>query len=279
MNHVWYYLSEGVLDDKTEGPISEQEFVELLKAGKISLKSQVSSPTRTRGKWHQVQSLSSLVRVVNEGKQEREQRREQEKQEKQRALMVVAQEQAQRRAEEQSRVAHFSDCQDMAAVHNIEQKVRPILTQQEVLEYIAVQRTFLILNPIPDGVVVTNRRLIFYRPKFFGAYEFQDYLWLDLFDAHFKQGYLGATFWARHVSGRLVQMDWLPREAVQRLYRIAQEREEQARWARHNLNLQTLRAGAAQVNVQTNNSFSLSSAPPPHVVDAEIIESKPRHGE
>ncbi len=42
--------------------------------------------------------------------------------------------------------------------------------------------------------------------------------------------------------------------------RLAQEREEQARLARYQLHVDTMRAGAAQVNVQTNVP---SAAPAP----------------
>jgi hypothetical protein len=94
--------------------------------------------------------------------------------------------------------------------------------------------------------------LIFFRPKLFGRFEFQDYLWYDLFNAHLQQNMFGSVFSAQHVRGMFVSMDYLSKQAAQTLYRIAQEREESARLARHQVNLDTLRAGAAQVNVQTN---------------------------
>lgn len=47
-------------------------------------------------------------------------------------------------------------------------------------------------------------------------------------------------------------MDYLSKESAVALYRIAQEREEQARAARYQLHVDTIRAGASQVNIQTN---------------------------
>lgn len=60
---------------------------------------------------------------------------------------------------------------------------------------------------------------------------------------------MGAVFSAQHVNGQKMSMDYLPKESAQALYRIAQEREEQARLHRQQLHIDQARAGAMQINV------------------------------
>lgn len=122
------------------------------------------------------------------------------------------------------------------------------MTASEQITYIAVQQKPLV-NITPDAVIATSRRLIFYRAKLLGRFEFQDFHWFDVGNAHLQQNLFGAVFTCRHTSGTILSMDYLPKEAAQALYRIAQETEERARVARHNLHLDTLRAGAANVNI------------------------------
>jgi hypothetical protein len=126
--------------------------------------------------------------------------------------------------------------------------VQGILTTSESIQLIVVQEKPLV-NVSPDAVIVTNRRMIFYHPKLLGRFEFNDYLLIDLRNAHVKQGMMGSTFTAQHVSGRLLNMDWLPKAAAQRLYRLSQELEERARQSRIEMDLEYRRAGATNINI------------------------------
>jgi len=276
-DHQWYYFSDDFLgNSEMIGPIAESEFAALARSGKLALTTKVSSPTRTPSAWHELRQVPGLLKLLQEGESERKQAKEAAAAEQARrkqaagaARQARADEQVARIAEENARVAQFSHCQDVALVRSIEERVRAVLTSQETIQYIAVQEKPLV-NIAPDGIVVTERRLIFYRPKLLGRFEFQDYLWFDLHNAHFKQNLLGATFWAQHVSGQTITMDYLPKGAAEFLYRIAQEREEQARLRRHNLQMETMRAGATNVNVQTNVP---ATQPAPTPVSAIAVAS------
>lgn len=123
-------------------------------------------------------------------------------------------------------------------------------------------------------MIATNRRLIFFRSKLLGRFEFQDYLWFDLSNAHVQQNLLGSVFTARHVSGHVLTMDYLPKESANALYRLAQEREEQARLARHQLHVDTMRAGAAQVNVQTTIPAAAPAMPAPASPAADDVVAR-----
>jgi hypothetical protein len=259
-----------LLGTSTEvGPISEKQLVDLARSGRLKLETFVSSPTRTQGNWLRVQQIPGLVQNIQAGESERRLAKQQQEQKAAAARDAMA---AQREAERQQQaaanalqaqqLAQVSDCQDINVVNGIFQKVQGILTSNEQLQFIAVQQK-PVLNISPDAVIATSKRLIFFRPKVLGRFEFEDYQWFDLFNAHLKQGMLGSTFPARHVSGQIVSMDYLSKTGAQMMYRLAQEREEQARLTRHQLHVDTIRAGAMQVNVGQPITAPVQGVPTP----------------
>jgi hypothetical protein len=64
-------------------------------------------------------------------------------------------------------------------------------------------------------------------------------------------------------------MEWLPKGPAIKLYRIAQEMEEEARRARIQLDMELRRAGASQVNVST----APPPPPPAPIFEARVVES------
>lgn len=244
------------------GPIEETEILALAMQGKLKRDSLVRSPTRTNDNWFTLTQIAGLNKALEDGEKARQAAKEAETQKKaaakQEAADVRAAQTAERTGQQQAahqqlaaRASQVSHHPNAALVDSMCQKVQAILTSQEIIQYVAVQQKPLV-NIAPDALVATNRRLIFFRSKLLGRFEFQDYLWFDLSNAHVQQNLLGSVFSARHVSGQFLTMDYLPKESANALYRLAQEREEQARLARYQLHVDTMRAGAAQVNVQTN---------------------------
>lgn len=184
------------------------------------------------------------------------------------ARQEVNQQQAAAQAQIAQQIAQISHCQNIELVRSICERVTGILTSQEVIQYVAVQQKPLV-NIAPDAMIATNRRLIFYRPKLLGRYEFADYMWYDLANAHIQQNLLGAVFTARHASGQVLSMDYLPKESAQAIYRLSQEREEQAKLARHQVQLDTMRAGATQVNVGNMPQAAPAAMPGPTPANAQ----------
>lgn len=270
VSHVWTFQRNTLLGTtETIGPISEHELVSLAHQGKVTRDTLVSSVTRTKGGWHHAAQIAGLLKAMEEGELSRQATKatQQQVRDSQRRAAEEAKQAARSRqqADEAARAsaaAEISDCQDPALVNTIRERVQGILTSSERLEYIIVQQKPLV-NISPDAVVCTSRRLIFYRPKLLGRFEFEDYQWFDLFNAHLKQNFLGSVFSAQHVSGRWLSMDYLPKLSAQTLYRIAQEREEAARITRVNMQLDAARAGAANVNVQTHVPPPAPSSPAP----------------
>ncbi|UZT96268.1 PH domain-containing protein [Chryseobacterium fluminis] len=149
--------------------------------------------------------------------------------------------------------------QDPQAVQKLLGRINSLLTSKEAVEYIAVQKK-PVINLSPDCIALTNRRIIFCRPKNFGlSMDFQDYSWVDIADCHIKEGIVGSTFIMRTTKNFTNMMDYLPKNQARKLYQFAQEVEEKMRGLRREKNLETLRASAGGVTV--NNATPIITQP------------------
>lgn len=145
----------------------------------------------------------------------------------------------------------LNEDQDPKAIEKIAGKLNGLLMNGEALEYIAVQKKPAV-NLSPDCVALTNKRIIFCRPKTLGlSMEFQDYIWKDIHDCHMKEGILGAEFSIRTVKGQTNKIDYLPKAQARKLYTNAQEQEEKQREHRRQLELEDKRAAAGNISVTT----------------------------
>ncbi|WP_415324607.1 PH domain-containing protein [Chryseobacterium sp. MMS23-Vi53] len=149
--------------------------------------------------------------------------------------------------------------QDPKAVEKLLERINSLLTSQEYVEYIAVQKKPL-LNLSPDCIALTNRRIIFCRPKTFGlSMDFQDYNWVDVVDCHITEGIVGSTFLMKTTRNHINMMDYLPKNQARKLYQYAQEVEERMRGVRREKDLETRRASAGGVTV--NNATPIIAQP------------------
>jgi hypothetical protein len=149
--------------------------------------------------------------------------------------------------------------QDPQAVEKLLGRINSLLTSQESVEYIAVQKK-PVLNLSPDCIALTNRRIIFCRPRNFGlSMDFQDYSWVDVADCHIKEGIIGSTFIMRTTRSFNNMMDYLPKAQARKLYQYAQEIEERMRGVRREKDLETRRASAGGVTV--NNATPIITSP------------------
>nr|WP_314494726.1 PH domain-containing protein [uncultured Chryseobacterium sp.] len=163
--------------------------------------------------------------------------------------------------------------QDPKAVEKLLERINSLLTSQEFVEYIAVQKKPA-LNLSPDCIALTNRRIIFCRPKNFGfSMDFQDYSWLDIADCHIKEGILGSTFTMKTVSNFNNMMDYLPKAQARKLYQFAQEIEEQMRGVRREKDLEIRRASAGG-GVTVNNTTPIISRPLQIQEQQHLIETE-----
>lgn len=149
--------------------------------------------------------------------------------------------------------------QDPKAIEKIAGKLDGLLMNGEEVEYIAVQKKPAV-NLSPDCIALTNKRIIFCRPKNLGlSMDFQDYFWKDIVDCHMKESMLGAEFSLRTVKGEIDKIDYLPKSQARKLYTAAQEQEEKQRDYRRQLDLEDKIAAAGNITV----SAGQTSAPSP----------------
>lgn len=132
--------------------------------------------------------------------------------------------------------------QDPKAIEKLLVKVNGLLTSGEQVEYIAVQKKPAI-NLSPDCIALTNKRIIFCRPRNLGlSMDFQDYAWKDILDCHMKEGIIGATFSMKTIRGNMNMLDYLPKAQARKLYQFAQEKEEEMVVYRREHDLENKRA-------------------------------------
>lgn len=145
----------------------------------------------------------------------------------------------------------LNESQDPKTVEKILNKITDLLMKEEKIEYIAVQKRPGI-NISPDSIALTNRRIIFCRPKNLGlSMEFEDFLWKEVEDCHIKEGVLGATFTVNPVKKDSIKLDYLPKAQARLLYRYAQEQEEKMTEYRRQMELEDARAKAGG-NIMVN---------------------------
>lgn len=143
--------------------------------------------------------------------------------------------------------------QDPKAVEKISEKVNDLLTNGESVEYIAVQNKPAI-NISPDSVVLTNKRILFFRSKSFGLVtDFKDYLWKDVAESHISEAILGSTFTMTAITGFIETIDYIPKSQARKLYQYAQGKEEEMIEYRRQKELEEKRATAGGITVNTQN--------------------------
>jgi hypothetical protein len=132
---------------------------------------------------------------------------------------------------------------ERAKAQAVKTRVEKLLTKEEMVIAVAAQA---FSAGSPDGAVLTNRRVLLIRPQLGGLkMVFNDWLWVDIQNIHIEEGVLGTRLTVKAVNGSFGFVERLDKEEARAVYRIAQQLEELARLGRHNLNLETLRAGSA----------------------------------
>ena len=158
-------------------------------------------------------------------------------------------------------VRFLSEEQDPKVVETVYPRVQELLTRDEEILYIAVQKPMVSLSP--EAVILTNKRFIVYRRTLTGRANFKDHLWRNLEDARLNEGMMRATLTLQTTKGQKLTVEHLPKEQARKLYAYAQEMEEKAREERRQRELEDKRAeaGGVVVHTPTESAQPTSSAP------------------
>ena len=155
MSHQWFHRTAGMFGNVDEvGPIQETEIVALAMQGKLKRDSLVRSPTRTNNNWFTLTQIAGLNKALEDGEKARQAAKDAEAQRKavakQEAADLRATQTAERTGQQQAaqqhlaaRASQVSHCPNAALVDSMCQKVQAILTSQEAIQYVAVQKSHL----------------------------------------------------------------------------------------------------------------------------------------
>ncbi|WP_158827982.1 PH domain-containing protein [Mucilaginibacter lacusdianchii] len=123
----------------------------------------------------------------------------------------------------------LNDQQDPKAVEKVYSRLKELLPPGEETMYIASQKKPLV-NILPDCVVVTNRRILFFTPANLGlSIKFVDFVWKDIADVNVKEEIIGAVFMIKTTKGAEMGVDYLPKVQARKLYQYSQECRENER--------------------------------------------------
>lgn len=122
---------------------------------------------------------------------------------------------------------YIDDGQDPKVVEKLLLKLQDMLTTNETVAYIAVQKKPAV-TLFPDSIALTDRRILICESTKLGlATDFKVFPWMAIRDITFKEGILGAKFVLSLKSDEeQVSVNHIPKNQVRKLYQLASERFE-----------------------------------------------------
>jgi len=120
----------------------------------------------------------------------------------------------------------LSDEQDPKAVEKVLGKLNDMLTANEELIYLAVQKKPAV-NLLPDCIVVSNKRIFYCEPANFGiTMNFKDISWKSIKEVSFKEELFGSKFICVPQHGENIITEYIPKVQARKLYQAAYEQLE-----------------------------------------------------
>jgi len=114
--------------------------------------------------------------------------------------------------------------QDEDLLENALENIKKLFTKGEKHMCSAIQKK-PIANILPHMLIVTNKRVIKHEPKILKSV-FDDYLWMNLLDAHLSDHIFGSRLIFEFENGNII-INHLPKNQAKKIYCIAQEKEEE----------------------------------------------------
>jgi len=177
----------------------------------------------------------------------------------------------------------LNDQQDPKAVEKVYSRLMELLPPGEDTLYIAVQKK-PVVNLLPDCIVVTNRRVLFFSATNLGfSITFVDFIWKDIADVNMKEEIIGAVFTIKTTKGAEMSVDYLPKIQARKLYQFSQECRENERKREELQKIQqTLPPPPAPVEKPIEQLFAPRPAPveapappTPAPTPEPVVEQKP----
>jgi len=170
-------------------------------------------------------------------------------------------------------IKYTDPTQETESLQKVASDIAAILTSSEEILYIALQNRSA--GPLKkDSAVATSQRIILYRPKMMGKFDFTDHSWHDVTDVSLKQGMMSSDLTVKLVSGRADNVGGLNKDQAKRLYGICQELEHEYRETRRQRDLEEARAKSGGFNFASGVPGAQQSAAQPTqpVVSAPLAD-------
>jgi hypothetical protein len=120
----------------------------------------------------------------------------------------------------------LSDEQDPKAVEKVLGKLNDMLTTNEELIYLAVQKKPAV-NLLPDCIAVSNKRIFYCEPANFGiTMNFKDISWKSIKEVSFKEELFGSKFICVPQHGENIITEYIPKVQARKLYQAVYEQLE-----------------------------------------------------
>jgi hypothetical protein len=141
----------------------------------------------------------------------------------------------------------LSDEQDPKAVERVLGKLNDMLSSNEELIYMAVQKKPAV-NLLPDCIAVSNKRIFYCEPGNFGiTMNFKDISWKSIKEVSFKEELFGSKFICVPQHGENIITDYVPKVQARKLYQAANEQLESFREQQKQHELDEKRSALATV--------------------------------
>ncbi len=162
----------------------------------------------------------------------------------------------------------LSDEQDPKAVEKVLGKLNDMLTANEELIYMAVQKKPAV-NLLPDCIAVSNKRIFYCEPGNFGiTMNFKDISWKSVKEVSFKEEIFGSKFICVPLHGENIITEYIPKVQARKLYQAAYEQLEDFKEQLRQAELEERRSTTSPVTVNTvtteptEEPVALFSTPP-----------------
>jgi hypothetical protein len=121
------------------------------------------------------------------------------------------------------------DEQDPKAVEKVLGKLTDMLSSNEELIYISVQKRPAV-NLLPDCIAISNKRIFYCQTANFGmTMNFKDISWKSIKEVSFKEEIFGSKFICVPLHGENIVTEYIPKTQARKLYQAAYEQLENYR--------------------------------------------------
>jgi hypothetical protein len=155
----------------------------------------------------------------------------------------------------------LGDEQDPKAVEKVLGKLTDLLTKDEELLYLAVQKKPAV-NLLPDCIAVSNKRIFYCEPGNFGiTMNFKDISWKNVKEVSFKEEFFGSKFICVPLSGENIITEYIPKVQARKLYQAAYEQLETFKEQQRLAGMEEKRSAALPVTVNAIERSASELAP------------------